>query len=137
MADLPKITSRRHLPTRHEIPCLQIARLGRQFRPFLPQIVGKDVGFGVEMPQLLVLALAALPSIAQRTRDETYLVEPIHDLGRSIGDVFALFYFEVVGIFSDGLVQFLRLCVIGRGEERFPEVGNAEDEVGALKGWVQ
>jgi hypothetical protein len=131
---LANIVPRRQPPARHEISRLQVTCLRRQHRVRLFQIIREDVRFRVEMPQLLILPLAALPGIAQRTHDEPHLVEPIRNLGRGIGDVLALLYFEVVGVFADGFVQLSCLCVVGGSEKRGPEIGNAEDEVGALEG---
>ena len=102
----------------------------------LLRVVRKGVRFPVEMPQLLVRPFTAL-GIAQRTRDKPHVVEPVHDLGCGIGDVLALLYFEAVGVFSDGFVEFLCLCLVGGREEGFPKVGDAEDEVVALEGWCE
>jgi hypothetical protein len=87
----------------------------------------EHICLAVKVPQLLVLAVAALPRITQSTRYEPYIVQAVHLPSNSIGDVLPLFEFELVRILAYGLPLLFRAGLVGGVEEGLPEVGDAED----------
>jgi hypothetical protein len=87
----------------------------------------KHICLAVKVPQLAVLAVAALPRIAQSTRYKPYVVQAVHLPSNRIGDVLPLFKFELVCMLADWLPLLFRPGLVGGIEEGFPEVGDAED----------
>ena len=93
-----------------------------------------NLGLGVEVIHILVLATAPLPHLAQTRKDEA-LERLEHFRARScFGDVDSLCDFEIVRVLIERLARGLRLGSVVRVAEVLPEVGDGEDGVGPRKG---
>lgn len=100
-------------------------------------VVGKHVRLGVEVVEVLEPAAAALTRVAQRRGKEAVVVERVGHGRRRIGDVPPLPVLDVVRVLPTRDAQFPGPGPAVRPEERLPEVGHAEDDVGACERRLQ
>lgn len=100
------------------------------------KVLREDIGFRVEMIKVLVFGFGTLPGITKSRSDEASFTQRCQDIRMCgcISDVLALFVLEIVAELTNADAFLRRPFEVGQIEERFPEIRDREDEIGALEG---
>lgn len=138
--DLDEIRVGQNSMARHEISRLDTAHLVRQLRMLVPHIVREHIRLRMKVIQLFELAPTAPPSMAKRRGNEPIRIQRVHCRSSRISDILPLRQLQAARILPHA-AQPQRLDLLPAlldlvWEERLPVVGDAEDDIGALEGFL-